>query len=178
LVTWEPPLCRESGAEVEAGARRAGADEQTPLKIGGMEKLKSCAIVGNSGHILDGNYGKAIDNHEMVVRVNHLRTQPAARCAWLRHVRRARWRYVCRFRRGTRTRSCSTAVQGMLRERLDAALPCNMHLTAMPFRSLLSWLLATVGGGGGNDGDDTSDRAWVRRGAHRGGNANGFGCVG
>jgi len=47
---------------------------QTPLKIGGMEKLKSCAIVGNSGHILDGNYGKAIDNHEMVVRFNTLPT--------------------------------------------------------------------------------------------------------
>ena len=34
----------------------------------GMEKLDSCAVVGNSGAILDGSYGKYIDNHEVVVR--------------------------------------------------------------------------------------------------------------
>jgi hypothetical protein len=47
---------------------------QSPLKIGGMEKLNSCAIVGNSGHILEKPYGKSIDNHDMVVRFNTLPT--------------------------------------------------------------------------------------------------------
>jgi hypothetical protein len=75
LVTCESPLCCESPVRLRLWARGgAVADEQTPLKIGGMEKLSSCAIVGNSGHILEGNYGKAIDNHEIVVRVKNLRT--------------------------------------------------------------------------------------------------------
>jgi hypothetical protein len=39
-----------------------------------MEKLNSCAIVGNSGHILEKPYGKSIDNHDMVVRFNTLPT--------------------------------------------------------------------------------------------------------
>lgn len=34
----------------------------------GMEKLDSCAVVGNSGAILEGSFGEYIDNHQVVVR--------------------------------------------------------------------------------------------------------------
>jgi hypothetical protein len=38
-----------------------------------LEKLDSCAVVGNSGAILEGSYGKYIDNHELVVRCRESR---------------------------------------------------------------------------------------------------------
>lgn len=49
--------------------------KQTPLKILSLEKLNTCAIVGNSGALLGADNGKYIDNHELVVRFNTLPTK-------------------------------------------------------------------------------------------------------
>lgn len=37
------------------------------------EKYKSCAVVGNSGILLKSDYGKTIDSHESVIRLNNAR---------------------------------------------------------------------------------------------------------
>ncbi|GKU93856.1 hypothetical protein SLEP1_g7416 [Rubroshorea leprosula] len=39
------------------------------------KKYKSCAVVGNSGILLNSNYGELIDSHEVVIRLNN---------AWIR----------------------------------------------------------------------------------------------
>lgn len=49
-------------------ADRLRLEPQTPLKILSLEKLNTCAIVGNSGALLGADNGKYIDNHELVVR--------------------------------------------------------------------------------------------------------------
>ncbi|GLT82025.1 hypothetical protein SLE2022_004400 [Rubroshorea leprosula] len=38
------------------------------------KKYKSCAVVGNSGILLNTNYGELIDSHEVVIRLNNART--------------------------------------------------------------------------------------------------------
>ncbi|KAG8387504.1 hypothetical protein BUALT_Bualt02G0028000 [Buddleja alternifolia] len=43
-------------------------------KKGSKAKYKSCAVVGNSGILLKSDYGKMIDSHEAVIRLNNART--------------------------------------------------------------------------------------------------------
>lgn len=38
------------------------------------KKYRTCAVVGNSGILLNSSYGGAIDEHEMVMRINNART--------------------------------------------------------------------------------------------------------
>ncbi|XVF46901.1 hypothetical protein PTKIN_Ptkin03bG0065300 [Pterospermum kingtungense] len=38
-------------------------------------KYKSCAVVGNSGILLNTDHGKLIDDHEVVIRLNNARTE-------------------------------------------------------------------------------------------------------
>lgn len=38
------------------------------------QKYKTCAVVGNSGVLLQRNYSKLIDDHDMVMRINNART--------------------------------------------------------------------------------------------------------
>lgn len=38
-------------------------------------KYESCAVVGNSGILLNSNYGELIDSHEMVIRLNNARIE-------------------------------------------------------------------------------------------------------
>mmetsp|Transcript_36172 Transcript_36172/g.78935 ORF Transcript_36172/g.78935 Transcript_36172/m.78935 type:complete len:412 (-) Transcript_36172:318-1553(-) len=45
-----------------------------PMTWEGMSKVRSCAIVGNAGHMLQFKYGSFVDNHDLVVRFNSLRT--------------------------------------------------------------------------------------------------------
>lgn len=40
---------------------------------GSGERYRSCAVVGNSGILLKGDFGKAIDSHEAVIRLNNAR---------------------------------------------------------------------------------------------------------
>ncbi|KAI4383746.1 hypothetical protein MLD38_009550 [Melastoma candidum] len=40
---------------------------------GGGRKYRSCAVIGNSGILLEKEYGKLIDSHEVVVRLNNAR---------------------------------------------------------------------------------------------------------
>lgn len=48
-------------------------------KIGkGFKRYKTCAIVGNAGHLSLKKYGQYIDNHEFVVRFNVQPVQPYA----------------------------------------------------------------------------------------------------
>ncbi|XVF19729.1 hypothetical protein REPUB_Repub11eG0136100 [Reevesia pubescens] len=39
------------------------------------KKYKSCAVVGNSGILLNSDHGKLIDGHEVVIRLNNARTE-------------------------------------------------------------------------------------------------------
>ncbi|XP_022752574.1 beta-1,6-galactosyltransferase GALT29A-like [Durio zibethinus] len=39
------------------------------------EKYKSCAVVGNSGILLNSDHGELIDSHEVVIRLNNARTE-------------------------------------------------------------------------------------------------------
>lgn len=43
--------------------------------IGSDKKYESCAVVGNSGILLNSNYGDLIDSHEMVIRLNNARIE-------------------------------------------------------------------------------------------------------
>ncbi|EEF38512.1 sialyltransferase, putative [Ricinus communis] len=43
--------------------------------MGSNKKYGSCAIVGNSGILLQKDYGELIDSHEMVFRLNNARTE-------------------------------------------------------------------------------------------------------
>jgi hypothetical protein len=42
----------------------------------GDKKYKSCAVVGNSGILLRNEYGKLIDSHEIVIRLNNAWIEP------------------------------------------------------------------------------------------------------
>ncbi|GER36565.1 Beta-galactoside alpha-2,6-sialyltransferase [Striga asiatica] len=44
-------------------------------KNGSIKPYKSCAVVGNSGILLKSEYGKKIDSHEAVIRLNNARTR-------------------------------------------------------------------------------------------------------
>lgn len=45
---------------------------------GSKELYSSCAVVGNSGILLNSNYGKLIDSYEFVIRMNNAPTDPYA----------------------------------------------------------------------------------------------------
>lgn len=42
--------------------------------VGSDKKYSACAVVGNSGILLNSAYGKLIDSHEIVIRLNNART--------------------------------------------------------------------------------------------------------
>ncbi|XP_062083073.1 beta-1,6-galactosyltransferase GALT29A [Humulus lupulus] len=51
-------------------------DQHNGLVIKGSEvRYSSCAVVGNSGILLKSDYGKLIDNHEVVIRLNNARIE-------------------------------------------------------------------------------------------------------
>eukprot|EP00899_Mesostigma_viride_P006005 jgi/Mesvir1/15405/Mv06590-RA.1 len=54
--------------------RRIGGFRKGGMR--GLARFKSCAIVGNSGHILKKEYGPYIDRHDAVVRFNILSLSP------------------------------------------------------------------------------------------------------
>lgn len=63
----------ECGREARAAALSVRGMQEA---LHGVEKAlqmhhTSCAVVGNSGGLLEHNYGKFIDNHDFVMRVNH-----------------------------------------------------------------------------------------------------------
>ncbi|XP_051948784.1 CMP-N-acetylneuraminate-beta-galactosamide-alpha-2,3-sialyltransferase 1-like isoform X2 [Xyrauchen texanus] len=37
---------------------------------GGLERCRTCAVVGNSGNLLRSHYGQLIDNHDFIIRIN------------------------------------------------------------------------------------------------------------
>ncbi|KAK8628982.1 hypothetical protein V6N13_077841 [Hibiscus sabdariffa] len=39
------------------------------------QNIKSCAVVGNSGILLNNGHGKLIDDHEVVIRLNNARIE-------------------------------------------------------------------------------------------------------
>jgi len=39
-----------------------------------LQRYRTCAVVGNSGILLNSSHGRAIDQHEMVMRINNART--------------------------------------------------------------------------------------------------------
>jgi len=43
---------------------------QSPATLGKHKRYKTCAIVGNAGHLVHKQYGPYIDQHELVVRFN------------------------------------------------------------------------------------------------------------
>ncbi|XP_061345394.1 beta-1,6-galactosyltransferase GALT29A-like [Gastrolobium bilobum] len=43
--------------------------------VGSYERYSSCAVVGNSGILLNKDYGKMIDSHEVVIRLNNARVE-------------------------------------------------------------------------------------------------------
>ncbi|KAK3274066.1 hypothetical protein CYMTET_17734 [Cymbomonas tetramitiformis] len=47
---------------------------QKAMRVGKLTGVRSCALVGNSGHMLQKPYGAYIDNHDLVVRFNTLST--------------------------------------------------------------------------------------------------------
>jgi len=49
--------------------------KQQPASLGVLQRFKTCALIGNSGHLLFKKYGQFIDQHEAVVRFNRLSTQ-------------------------------------------------------------------------------------------------------
>ncbi|KAL1298775.1 hypothetical protein HN51_043079 [Arachis hypogaea] len=48
---------------------------KNPIDAHKGSRYSSCAVVGNSGILLKKHYGKLIDSHEVVVRLNHARVQ-------------------------------------------------------------------------------------------------------
>jgi len=48
---------------------------QRPAKMGHLHKFSSCAVVGNSGHMLFKKYGYFINKHQVVVRFNSMQVQ-------------------------------------------------------------------------------------------------------
>ncbi|KAL0460061.1 UNVERIFIED_CONTAM: Beta-1,6-galactosyltransferase GALT29A [Sesamum latifolium] len=70
---------RDSFAAPLAGVLPAVVEFQEVLideyngKKGSREKYKSCAVVGNSGILLNKDFGKLIDSHEAVIRLNNAR---------------------------------------------------------------------------------------------------------
>ncbi|KAJ8768150.1 hypothetical protein K2173_021090 [Erythroxylum novogranatense] len=44
-------------------------------QVGSSRKYGTCAVIGNSGILLQNQYGKAIDGHEVVIRLNNARTE-------------------------------------------------------------------------------------------------------
>ena len=59
---------------VGAPATATTATKSPPTKLrgrgGGAPPLRSCALVGNAGHLVKKKYGKYIDNHDVVLRFN------------------------------------------------------------------------------------------------------------
>ncbi|XP_057534108.1 beta-1,6-galactosyltransferase GALT29A [Amaranthus tricolor] len=53
---------------------KVGIDKHNGLSLG-AKKYSSCAVVGNSGILLSKDYGKLIDSHEAVIRLNNARIE-------------------------------------------------------------------------------------------------------
>lgn len=53
-------------------------EESRPVEekrgLGAGRRYRTCAVVGNSGVLLNASHGGAIDQHEMVMRINNART--------------------------------------------------------------------------------------------------------
>ena len=74
LVTCLEDLSKcEDDAVRRAAWKLAGAmDAKLGKSLGGIERKKTCAIVGNSGALMAKAYGEYIDKHDVVVRINVL----------------------------------------------------------------------------------------------------------
>ncbi|GFQ06084.1 cmp-n-acetylneuraminate-beta-galactosamide-alpha-2 3-sialyltransferase 1 [Phtheirospermum japonicum] len=58
-----------------ANGIKSSIDEYNGIVKGSKGLYKSCAVVGNSGILLKSDYGKMIDGHETVIRLNNARTR-------------------------------------------------------------------------------------------------------
>ncbi|KAL3616069.1 glycosyltransferase 29 [Castilleja foliolosa] len=58
-----------------ANGIKSSIDEYNGFVKGSKRLYKSCAVVGNSGILLKSDYGKTIDGHETVIRLNNARTR-------------------------------------------------------------------------------------------------------
>lgn len=53
---------------------KGSIDRYNGVGVSARTRYKSCAVVGNSGILLKSEFGKLIDSHEVVIRLNNART--------------------------------------------------------------------------------------------------------